>query len=288
MKKLITAVALTLFAGVAYASPGDDGCIGNCPQNGGGQPTTVNVTPTNTNTNTNNNTAVAGAISGSSSNSTSGAIAGGGDADVRVGVSTGAAASGGRAHAEGGDGGDARAYGGSGGDSRSRSEVGDTSAVANSGGNDQSVSDNSTTIETYTYRYNNDYSAASAASVYGDICTGAMSGQVEEGGFAVTNPNAFCNHMAAAFMYREAFEWEMRTGVSQECMAPMEGDWTVDGAYFDTCDNPKAKDLLNKYYEQLDDAYDYMQAVEVPAKVDGFFGYMVRPVAVIAALILLL
>ena len=141
----------------------------------------------------------------------------------------------------------------------------------------------------YTYRYENDYNAASAASVYGDVCTGGMSGQVENGGFAVTNPNAFCNYMAAAMIYRDAFEWEMTYNVSEVCMEPMMGiGWETDQEYYDTCANNKAKEMLEKYYESMDDAYEYMEWIEVPAKVDGIFGYLVRPIGVIAVLILLL
>ena len=116
-----------------------------------------------------------------------------------------------------------------------------------------------------------------------------MSGEVEEGGFAVTNPNAFCNYMAAAMIYRDAFEWEIMYNVSEVCMDAMEGyGFANHGEFYDTCANNKAKEMLEKYYESLDDAYEYMEWIEVPAKVDGIFGYLVRPIGVIAVLILLL
>jgi len=173
--------------------------------------------------------------------------------------------------------------------SNSNSVSNATGGAAVSGGNTQDVTVDASDKGVYSYHYENDYAASSAASVYGDVCTGGMSGQVEEGGFAVTNPNAFCNYMAAAMIYRDAFEWEMTYNVSEDCMDPMEGvGFESAEQYYDYCANPKAKELLENYYSNLENANEYMEMVEIPAKVDGIFGYLVRPIGVIAVLILLL
>jgi hypothetical protein len=114
-----------------------------------------------------------------------------------------------------------------------------------------------------------------------------MSGQVQEGGFAITNPNAFCNYMSAALIYRDAFEWEMTYNVSEQCAEPMSFEWP-EGQYMDTCMNDKAQEMLENYYSNLENANEYMELVEIPAKIDGIFGYFVRPIAVIAVMILLI
>ena len=275
MTKSIYALAFALVVGTtgALASPGDDGCVGNCPQAGGG-PTEI------TNENTNSNTALAGAIAGS--NSDSNASAAGGDATVLVGVGvkTGATSSGSSSSAKGGDGGDAHASGGAGGDSSSSSAVGDTSSVssASNGGNSTgdvgvSIADNSS----YSIEY--EQSAARAANVYAEVCMNGGSAQGVVGGFGVSNQDVVCEHLKVAAVMREAYIFEMKYGTYNKCEAVEEEV---------TCVNKKAQEYLDAYHENLEDALTAMEVAGPVGLMDKIGGFLVRPAALIGALIWLI
>lgn len=292
MNKAIYAIAVALMLGTTYAigDPGGEGNNTGC--NGQGNPNSP-CQPTNGNGGSGGNGGAGGSggqggqggSGGQGGNSAQGQLQGQLQAQGQVGIVSGKNKNNNNNSSRSAS--NAGAYAGSASNSAAVAAGGTSGAI--SGGNEQSIADNSeTSLEyTYNYKYDNDYNAASAASVYGDVCTGGMSGQVEEGGFAITNPNAFCNYMAAAMIYRDAFEWEMTYQVSEICAEPMSFTWPAD-QYMDTCMNERAKDMLSKYYENLENANEYMEMVEIPAKVDGIFGYLVRPIATIAVLILLI
>lgn len=116
-----------------------------------------------------------------------------------------------------------------------------------------------------TSNYDTEYPASTSAAVYTQVCQSGASGQVAEGGFAVTQTDAFCQAFEAAIMMKEAHIWEVRQGNME-----------------------KAGEFLTKYHENLALAQSYVEADEIPARVDNFFSRLIRPVAVIAALIFII
>ena len=321
MSKLIYTMAFALVLGTtaALASPGDDGCIGNCPQEGGsGGPVDVSQEQSqgqlqgqsqesfnaNLNTNHNSNEASAGAISGSSSDSTATGIGVGGSSVVGVAVETGPTVSGSQSNAtggQGGDGGDAVAFGGDssatggtavsgsysdGGNAESSvgdvtSHSGDSTASASNGGNTTgdvgvSIADNSV----YSIEYQQ--ASARAASVYSQVCQNGGSAQGFKGGFGVNNSDVLCDHLKTASVMREAYMFEMQYGVFEKCESDEHDTHTVH------CTNEKAQYYYAAYHESLNDAIHLMDKVEEAGMLDKFFGYLMRPAALIGALVWLI
>jgi hypothetical protein len=304
MTKSIYALAIALVLGTTGALAGgnnqDHTCQGghNCNVEGGGGPNE------NTNTNENNSSANAGAIAGSSSDSTATGIGVGGSSVVGVAVKTGPTVSGSQSNATGGqggtggssvaNGGDSVAFGGSSrsssytGDSESSvgdvtSSSGDSSASSSSGGNEQnlgiSIRGDSVTYED---------SASRAATVYAQVCQSGGSAQAKAGGFSVVNSEPLCEHLKMAAVMREAYVWELHNG-SAVCQDMMDGTKVGTGdEYSDTCFNEKAVKYYNSYHEHMKDAMLLMDKTEEAGLVDKFAGYMVRPMALIGALIWLL
>jgi hypothetical protein len=138
-------------------------------------------------------------------------------------------------------------------------------AVQSQGGEGGTVDVNnspSTEIDT-----SNDYevAAAQASSVFTQACQTGSSGQVEGGGFNVVNVDAFCQRVDAARVWLEVHAYADRHNDAE--MAEHAGQMF----------------LLN-----IKEAQELVEYDEYPAKVDNFFSRMIRPVAVIAALILLI
>lgn len=313
MSKTIYGLAASaiLIPTLALASPGDDGCIGNCPQEGGsGGPVEVS----NVNTNTNDNSASAAANSESASNSSATGIGLGGSADNTVDIKTGGASSRSSSTSSGGaggQGGSAYASGGhsyaSGGDANSRSyseggSVGDTSAStgdSNSSVGDTSTGDLNSSVGVSTgvsvdasdnSSYSVEYSEASAraANVYSAVCQNGGSAQGIEGGFGVTNQDIVCEHLKVAAFMREAYIFEMQYGTAQ-CAEPMDIEYKFESAeWADTCFNEKALKYYEGYHEHVGEALKAMDYVEEAGTLDKFMGYMVRPAALIGALIWLI
>lgn len=319
MNKTVYGIAIALVLGTtaAFASPGDDGCIGNCPQEGGsggsvdvsqGQQQGQSQESYNANQNTNSNQATSGAIAGSSSDSTATGVGIGGGASVGVAVKTGPTVSGSFSNAEGGAGGTGGessstsvATGGAGGDSYSgaysegsnagasvgdvTSSSGPSTALANNGGNstgDVTVEDNSV----LTYKNDYDYAANSAASLFTQVCQNGMSGQGQDFGFSIINSDAFCDNLQLADVMRQAFHWELKYGTVQ-CADDMSHVW-VDHQYEDHCVSERAIRYYEKMHYHLEEAMDLVETTEEVAMFDRFTSFMARPIAIIGALIWLL
>lgn len=310
----------------AYATPGGEGNNTGCngqgnpnspcePSNGnggsggnGGDATATAIqgqsqgqlqgqVSNNENSNTNTAGAISGATSGSTSDSNSSSNSGGNSMGVLVGVQAGGATSGSDSSATGGSadatGGSADATGGAAyatsGDSTSN--VGDT--TSNSGGNTQQLDahyadgdvevevadgDNSQNV---TFGQTYEDSSASAATVFAGWCQSGASAQMQSGGFSVVNPEQFCNNIRMAAVALEAYEYEM-----SQCKCV--GVCTSEVALVElTCDTTEADKYLAMYHENLDDAHNLLQTTEVAGKVDAFAGYLIRPLAILALLILL-
>lgn len=88
MKRSILVLTILTALGTAYASPGDDGCVGNCSPNGGGSGDSSSnpIDIANTNRNSNTNTNFAGALSGSQSKARSNANSNSKSLGVGIGV----------------------------------------------------------------------------------------------------------------------------------------------------------------------------------------------------------
>ena len=285
---------------------GGNGGGGGNGGNGGNGGSSENYND-NLNANINNNQAIAGAIAGSSSDSSATGIGIGGSANNDVDVITGGATSGASSNASGGaggEGGSSVASGGSahsgsyssGGDSESSvgdvtSHSGDSRASAANGGNTtgdvdvrvdgDSITDNSSIIYEQA-----EHAAASAASIYANVCQSGGSAQGRAGGVAVVNSEILCDHLRMAVFYQSAMLWEHQYG-SVVCSDAASNDW-VQGQYEDHCLNEKALEYYNLYHEEMDDIKLLMDKTEEAGLLDKFSGYLVRPMALIGALIWLI
>ena len=326
MNKLITlmAGALILVPTLVLASPGDDGCVGNCPNNGGGNgPVDVSQQQqqgqlqgqsqesfnANLNKNYNDSNASADSSSQSSSDSNAIGVGVGGGATVDVAVDTGPTSSRSKSNAEGGaggDGGDATAYGGAAGDggdaysgsysSGGDASVGDTVASSTGGASDASVGDTTTgdvnsavsISDNSSYSVNYEEAAARAATVYSEVCMNGGSAQMQAGGFGVNNQDVVCEHLKVAAVMREAYQWEMQHG-SAVCQPIMSGQEVgVGDVYSDTCMSEKAIFYYKAYSEHMVEALQAMEAYEEAGLMDKIAGALVRPLALIGALIWLI
>ena len=310
MNKSIYAIAIALVLGTtgALATPGGEGnntgCNGvgnpNSPCEGqggnggnggnggsggsGGAGGSSEVTNEITNTNTANAAASAGAVSNSST------VINLGDTPISVSMDgpTGQSAGGSSSSAQGGDGGDSTAHaaGGAGGDSSSVASVGDSTSQsgdsvskANSGGNKQALTIVDDSV--YTYQYNYEDSAASAASVYSQVCMNGGSGQTRAAGFSVNNQDVVCEHLKIASVMREAFIFEIQYGDKSDCF--------VDRGGMTNCKvSEKAVEYNKAYHEHLTEAIQAMEAYEEVGLMDKMAGALIRPMALIGALIWLI
>jgi len=271
----------------------------------------------NLNKNESNSASSAGAISGSASDSNASSFSTGGSSVVGVAVETGPTISGSESNAtggQGGDGGNAYANGGDsyarGGDADSRaysegsnagaevgdvtSRSGDSRAVA--AGGESSVGDTKTgdiTVEGDTdnsvVSYKNERSASSAASVYAQVCQSGGSVQGQAGGFSIVNAEPMCEHLKLAAVYQELYLWEIENG-QYVCQEAMSGD-AVKGmaaTHSDLCVNPRAEKFYGLYIEHMDDAELLSDKTEEAGLIDKFSGYLVRPMALLGALIWLI
>jgi len=308
------ALALVLGATGALAAPGDGACEqhpnapfcqGGGGGDGGGSNTNTNQqqqgqqqgqVSINVNQNESSSTSDSNAASRSNSDSRSNSSSTGGSVRNDVGIRTGPTNSSSNSSARGGDGGDARAYGGAAYAGPSTSEVGDTKAKV--GDTTAKVGDTQTgdiDIEgdDYSYSYKNDYAAASAANVFAGECQSGASGQVEAGGFAVVNPDQFCQHVKAARVMLDAYNWELKNGKA-ECVdveygyTSAEGEDTIVESLQDVCLNEKATEYLESYHYHVEAADSLVENTATVGFIDTVTGYLVRPIAVIAVLILLL
>lgn len=174
-------------------------------------------------------------------------------------------------------------------DSASNALAAGGDASASSGGNTQGVNiqggDSS-----YTYDYNYDVAAASAAHVYAMTCTTGGSAQAKAGGFSIANSDVLCDHLKMASFYQQAHLWELEHAV-EVCAEPMSIDMPEKGMpYMDTCfvDTTQADKYLALYHESIADATLLMDKSEEAGLIDKTAGYLVRPLALIGALIWLL
>lgn len=129
---------------------------------------------------------------------------------------------------------------------------------------------------------NYDYAAASASTIYAQLCQQGTSGQAKGGGFANINPDPVCQRLDLYNFWMGHYEFEKKK------------------AY--RCTHSQTKGLEKKvcsqlYTEQMAEAYTYamknlMEAQEMvdldeyPAKVDNVAGRLLRPLGIITAIAL--
>lgn len=313
MNKSIYALAIALVLGTttALATPGGEpnntGCngVGNpnspCEGQGGNGGNGGNGgsggsggdggNAINTSTNTNTNTAGATSNSGANASNTTSVVVDGHTFNLGMGTPTTTSSSGGSANAQGGAGGNSKSHatGGAGGDSSSQSQVGDTIATsgdsvssASNGGN--TTGDVAVSIEGDTYVERNDYSklpSSGAASVYSQVCQNGGSAQARAGGFSVNNQDVVCEHLKIAAVMREAFIFELQYGEKTDCF--------VDRGGMTNCQvSDKAVEYNKAYHEHMTEAIQAMEAYEEVGLADKMAGALIRPLALIGALIWLI
>jgi hypothetical protein len=175
------------------------------------------------------------------------------------------------------------ATGGEGGDSRVDTRV-DTKVSTVNEGNDSDITVEGDT-DNSSYSYKEETAASSAASVFAGYCQSGTSGQIEAGGFSVVNPEAFCNNIRMAAVYQEAYAWELAHG-KVTCSDEAGTVW-VEDQYADTCVNEQAAEYYTLYTGHLEDAHELLVNTDAVATVDAVAGYLMRPLAIIALLLLL-
>ncbi len=188
----------------------------------------------------------------------------------------------------------ATSQGGQGGSSSSES-TSHSGAQASSGGNQtqQGVvvgGDTSTVVDNSTLVYEDSESvAATAASVYAQVCQSGGSAQGRAGGLSVVNSEPLCEHLKLASVFQNMYLWELDHGevICQETMAG-EGVPGIGALYTDTCYSRYAKQYYELMHEHLRDAELLMDKTEEAGLVDKLSGYLVRPLALIGALIWLI
>ena len=307
------------WVGIAVAK-GDQGhtCQGghNCNEGGSnGQSTNTNSNQATANSASDSN---ATSSSGATSNSGASSNSSGNSVDVSGGQSTSSSSSGGGSAqsnsgdsvsssvSAGGQGGSSSASGGKGGQGGSSVATGGTAAggqaTVNSEGNstgnvsvDMNGGETSLDVQLQgaTVTTNNNQSAHQASSVYVGECQRGMSGQVEGGGFNIVNSDQFCEHVKAANLMLDAYNWEVENG-DYQCVTIEYGFTTPDGVEeivgppAPLCTSEKALGYLASYRHHIEAANQLVQRTEVVGFVDRISGYLVRPFALIAVLILLI
>jgi hypothetical protein len=184
----------------------------------------------------------------------------------------------------------------SGADSNSRSSANSGgNHLSNSAGGGESTSDSSATGGNATaasgvggdsnVRVEGDqYTASSAATVFAGHCQTGMSGQLEAGGFGVVNSDQFCDYIRLAAVMREAYEYELAececVGVCTSTLASVEMSCPAGGE--------KARIYLEAYHLNLSNAQELVVSSEYTAMADRWGGQLLRPTAIILALIWIL
>ena len=212
--------------------------------------------------------AISGAAAGAASGAISGSVSGGGSSS----------AGGGSANSNSSTG-------------ASTATIGNVSTISEGGqgghsGDSNAASDSGDHTSTVSFKEDNDYPSAQAATVFAGYCQGGMSGQLEEGGFTVINNDQFCDYIRLAAVMREAYEWEMQHG-SAHCADTMSVQHS-DKEYADLCINEKAMEHLEKYRWNLNQAYLLVRKTKHTALLDRWGGQLIRPVALILAMILVI
>jgi hypothetical protein len=109
------------------------------------------------------------------------------------------------------------------------------------------------------------YPASSAATVYADVCQSGASGQVEDGGFSIVKSDEFCNLIKLAdVMQRAAVDAERKGQFKQS-----EIYWA-------------------RHREALDDANSLIQSTQYTGWIGHVANQIGLPIALIAALVLLI
>lgn len=259
-------VALLLAVSIsAVAAPGDGSCVQHptapfCQGEGNGTQTDSTNANVQVDINSNSN-------SESISNSASSSNASGGSVRSNIDVSGGESSSRSQSNSIG--------FGG-------EATIGDVLVTSGVGNIDSNIGSDTTDIAINT-KY--DATAASAATVFAGYCQTGGSAQMDSGGFSVINTDAFCNHVKAAMTFRDAYEYEMING-SVVCAEDASIVHT-QGQFADMCINEQAQTYLSLYHDNMIDAGKLVENTEKVGMVDTFAGYLVRPIAILALLILL-
>jgi len=207
-------------------------------------------------TNVNQSKSTAGAQSTAGSLSTSQ----GGDSSSRSTAKVG------DVNTAGGAGGASTAYGGT-----SKATVGDTQATVgntNAAIGDTSTGDVASNVSITDARVSSTefrQAAQSAATVFASVCQNGASAQGMEAGFSVINQDVMCDELQLAAILRDAYMFELEMGRTE-----------------------KANEYLAEYYTSMSSAIGLMRNTKKAGLLDKFSGYLVRPMALIGALIWLI
>lgn len=110
-----------------------------------------------------------------------------------------------------------------------------------------------------------EYPSAGAADVYAAVCTNGASGQTRGGGFAIGNGDPLCDQLKVAVLYYKLAKLEDELGNFEQALE-----------YYELAHNA------------VSEAQTLLDATDEVALIDRFAGYLVRPMALLGALIWLL
>lgn len=300
MKYQVLALAL-LVSPAVFASPGNDGCVGNCRTTGGGGSAEVNNTVNSNNTqvrvnnsvrdNSVTNEATGGKGGKANSTATGGSV---GDTSSRSkSKATGGNATGGnvgdttsRSKATGGNVGDTSSESNNVNTNDSVAAVGDTSATV---GNTVSSSDNSNSNDSQggdvEFNYTSttaDNAASSAASVLTGYCQTGGSAQGMNGGFTLTGNDQFCDRIRMADYYWIQYSRQVELASAFACNLPVP-------ALADRCVKIGERMLtsLDKAWENTEEANQLLDSGKFAAQVEKATGPFARIGGILALLVLL-
>lgn len=169
---------------------------------------------------------------------------------------------------------------------------GATDVVTTTGDNSAATGDTTVTVEgdtieegDYTYSFKSEHAAASAANVWAGVCQNGGSGQTRDGGFSIVQSDALCDHLKVAAVMWDSYQRELErcpvicVGVCTKKYASVEQE--------QVCDNDRTELYLELYHENLMDANDLAQSAEFPATLDRIAGNLIRPLGILALLLML-
>lgn len=258
------------------------GALGGGPMNQAANPTLIvdqsrvnNSVRESTRINSNNKTHIE-STSATGGNSTSGA-----QSNSRSGSSvSGDSYSGGNNLSAAGGRSDSSATGGSSNAAGGSAVAGDS--TSQSGGNTISGGNtaNTTSVEYST-------PVATAATVFAGQCQSGLSGQLSDGGFSVVNTRQFCDLVDAANLAWQAYQRAIVLA-KVKCVGVCTEKYASVTREADPEQMARAEEYLAAYHHNVNSALALVRSTETAGKIDRVSTLLMKPAAIILALIFVL
>lgn len=186
------------------------------------------------------------------------------------------------------------AYSNSGGNHLSADGGKSRSSSKSAGGNAAAAGGSGGLAQGGDVTVNTDYdSVAQAATVFAGQCQRGLSGAVDEGGFSILDTRQFCDYIELANINYQAYLRAQQRTCKKPVKPPCEAGCTRKEAWVKhnppTCDTtPEAQHFLDLYHGNLADAQRLIDNTKTTGLIDRISSQVFKPIAIIAALVLLL